>query len=100
MAATSSSPRRWATLRRRRLSASFLIRFPYGDDIDRHLEGLLLAANEHTADGADIAVVTPPTERDMLQGREQVVGGVHVDPPEAGAEEARSEEHTSELQSL
>src|ERR1035441_3740938 len=88
MAATSSSPRRRAAVRRRRLSASFLIRSPYGDDVHRYLEGLLLAANDHTADGANIAVVAPPSKGDMLNRGEQVVGWVHVNPPEAGAEEA------------
>ena len=48
------------------LAKRFVFHFPESHDVHRYAQGVLLASDEHAADGADVAVIAAPTERDVL----------------------------------
>jgi len=49
-------------------------------NVDGHFHGLMSAAEDYTADRADVAVIASPTDSDVLLADEKVVGGVDIDP--------------------
>src|SRR5580704_1779370 len=53
--------------------------------IDSDLQAVFGAAEQNSANGADIAVIPAPRQGDVAVGRHTVVGGVEVHPSEAGA---------------
>ncbi len=72
--------------RRRRLHA--LTSSTEGVHVDRHLQLVLAAAEDHALERGDVGEVAAVGDGDVLVGRDQVVGRVEVDPADVGDERA------------
>src|SRR2546422_10505680 len=59
-----------------------------GQDVHGDAQLLILTADQNATNRRHIAVVAPPTDRDMAQRRNTVVRWIHVDPANARTEEA------------
>ena len=58
-------------------------------DVNRHDHAMASAAKKHAFDGADIAVIASPSERNVAGCGDDVVRRIEIDPAVAGAENAQ-----------
>lgn len=49
-------------------------------DIDGYVHAVTASAEEDTFDRADVVIVATPTEGDVAQARNAIVGGIEIDP--------------------